>query len=123
MLYRHLIEGSIYVMLPIYILWIVNILLICGLFYRLLIRKNIDKLKAKSLSELILFTGSFSVILGILWQIIGLRQMLEVISEIGSISPKIIAGGIIVSMHSTIYGLLLFFLSFVAWFAFNRINK
>lgn len=110
-------------MLPIYILWIVNILLICGLFYRLLIRKNIDKLKAKSLSELILFTGSFSVILGILWQIIGLRQMLEVISEIGSISPKIIAGGIIVSMHSTIYGLLLFFLSFVAWFAFNRINK
>jgi hypothetical protein len=49
--------------------------------------------------------------------------MLSVINEVGDIAPSIIAGGIWVSSLSTIYGLLLFMLTFVAWFVARRLNK
>ncbi|MDY0102346.1 MAG: MotA/TolQ/ExbB proton channel family protein [Lentimicrobium sp.] len=123
MFYKHLHEGSIPVMLPIYILWMVSIILIILLAYRLYAKDAAKSFKTKSLSELILFLGSFSFLWGIICQVIGLLEMLSVINEVGDIAPSIIAGGIWVSSLSTIYGLLLFMLTFVAWFVARRLNK
>lgn len=123
MLYRHLHEGSIPVMLPIYILWMVSLILIGLLAYKLYAKDAAKSSKTKSLSELILFLGSFTFLWGVFCQMIGLLQILSVIDEVGDIAPPIIAGGLLVSSYSTVYGLFLFMLTFVAWFVARRVNK
>lgn len=123
MLYKHLHEGSIPVMLPIYILWMVSIILIGLLAYRLYAKDSVKSSKTKSLSELILFLGSFTFLWGMIWQVIGLLEILSVIDEVGDIAAPIIAGGLRVSLLSTIYGFVLFMLTFVAWFVARRVNK
>lgn len=123
MLYNHLTDGGIYAMLPIYILWVVSIILIAILAYRLFAKDSAKSNKTKSLSELILFLGSFAFLWGVIMQVLGLLGALEAIEVAGDISPALIAGGIKISLYAPTYGFMLFILTFVAWFVVRRVNK
>jgi hypothetical protein len=120
MLYKHLIEGAVYVMLPIYILWIINLVLIGILVYRWLLSKAKS---TKVLAEWILFLGSFTFLWGVLWQVLGLLGALSAIEAAGDISPGLIAAGFKISLYSSTYGFALLLISSVFWFINRQLNK
>ena len=60
--------------------------------------------------------GLFTMIAGILGQLIGLTAAFQAIEGAMDISPAIIAGGLKVSMITTLYGILINLLSILIWF-------
>ncbi len=60
--------------------------------------------------------GLFTMITGILGQLIGLMQAFKAIEQVNDISPAILAGGLKVSMITTLYGILIYLLSILIWF-------
>ncbi|MEQ6118418.1 MotA/TolQ/ExbB proton channel family protein [Reichenbachiella sp. MALMAid0571] len=63
--------------------------------------------------------GLFALIVGILGQMIGLMGAFEVVAEVGSISQALLAGGLKISSITTIYGMLIYILSFLIWFGLS----
>ncbi len=61
-------------------------------------------------------TGLFTMITGILGQLIGLVMAFDAIQNAGDISPSLVAGGLKVSMITTIYGICIYLLSILFWF-------
>jgi len=57
--------------------------------------------------------GIAAMVAGIVWTLIGLANMMDVIQMFGDASPVIVAGGLKVAMHSTLYGLCIYFLSLI----------
>jgi biopolymer transport protein ExbB/TolQ len=120
-MFRHLVEGGISFMLPVYVLYLVNLVLVAILligYFRKQPRKN-----AKKLSETILFLGSLALLIGILGQAIGIMQALDAIEAAGDVSLGLMAGGFKVSMLAPMYGFMLFILSFIVWFISRKLNK
>ncbi|MGF7138346.1 MotA/TolQ/ExbB proton channel family protein [Roseimarinus sediminis] len=118
---RHLYEGGIWFMLPIYLMYAVNLVLLAILlagYIRKQQRKN-----AKRMSEAILFFGSFAFLLGILGQAIGIMQALDAIQAAGDVSLGLMAGGFKVSMIAPMYGFMLFIVSFLVWFVYRSIGR
>ena len=64
--------------------------------------------------------GLFGFIFGILGQLIGMYQAFSVIEEVGDISPSLLAGGLKVSMITTLYGFCIYMLSLVLWFIIDN---
>ena len=60
--------------------------------------------------------GLFTMITGILGQLIGLMMAFKAIESAMDISPNIVAGGLKVSMISTLYGIIIYLLSILIWF-------
>lgn len=60
--------------------------------------------------------GLFTMITGILGQLVGLFEAFSVIQEIGDISPSILAGGLKVSMITTLTGIIIYLISILIWF-------
>ena len=60
--------------------------------------------------------GLFTMITGILGQLIGLTEAFKAIEAAMDISPAILAGGLKVSMITTLYGILINLLSILIWF-------
>lgn len=120
MIKLHLIEGGIYFMLPIYIMWIVvlffTIRFLLNYFSE---NKNTEKLKKQN--STILFVGSFAFLFGIFGQIIGFFQILDFISREGSVAPSIIAGGLKISLLAPLYGFVLLLISSLIWFIFKNL--
>ena len=73
--------------------------------------------------DAILFLGSLSFFLGILWQGIGLTEAMDTIQHFENISPQAIAGGLKVSMISSITGAILFVISAAFWFILRYQNS
>ena len=67
--------------------------------------------------------GLFSLVFGILAQMMGLYQAFSAIEQVGNISPALLAGGLKVSMISTIYGLVIFLLSYILWLGLDYMAK
>ncbi len=63
--------------------------------------------------------GLFALIIGILGQLIGLYQAFMGIEAMGSVSSAMLAGGLKVSMITTLYGLFIYVLSYIIWFALS----
>lgn len=59
--------------------------------------------------------GLFALVFGILGQLIGLYQAFIAIEQAGAISPALLAGGLKVSMITTLYGILIFLVSYLIW--------
>lgn len=124
MITRHLIEGGIYYMLPIYLLTIIIVALsLWTLFLRRKSSQKSSKPMEKGLINTIIFLGSLGFIWGMLGQIIGFMQIADVIHEYGDIAPSIIAGGIKVSMLTTAYGTILLLISGIIWFTLKSTSK
>jgi sorbitol-specific phosphotransferase system component IIC len=60
--------------------------------------------------------GLFTMITGILGQLIGLMMAFEAIERAGDISPAIMYGGLKISMYTTLYGIFIYMLSIFIWF-------
>jgi len=63
--------------------------------------------------------GLFTMITGILGQLIGLVEAFKAIEAAMDISPAIMAGGLKVSMITTLYGMLIYLISIIIWFALD----
>jgi putative Mn2+ efflux pump MntP len=60
--------------------------------------------------------GLFTMITGILGQLIGLLEAFKAIEQVNDISPAILAGGLKVSMITTLYGIFIYLFSILIWF-------
>jgi biopolymer transport protein ExbB/TolQ len=60
--------------------------------------------------------GLFTMIIGILGQLLGLVLAFGAIERAGDISPQLMFGGLKVSMYTTLYGILIYLLSILLWF-------
>lgn len=67
--------------------------------------------------------GIFTLVIGILGQLLGLYQAFSVIEQVGSISPAILAGGLKVSMIPTLYGIIIFLLAYLIWIVLDYMVK
>lgn len=78
--------------------------------YETTFRYQITKIKS---------VGLFALVFGIFAHLLGLYQMFSVIEQGGTYSPALVAGGLKVSAISTIYGLIIFLLSYLLWLALD----
>ena len=60
--------------------------------------------------------GLFTMVTGILGQLTGLFEAFSAIEEMGDISPGILAGGLKVSMITTLTGIVFYLISIAIWF-------
>ena len=83
--------------------------------YRLFSSGNPVDYKTSGISQ-ILQMGIFAAIFGIFGQCLGLFQAFMAIEAAGDVSPAMLAGGLKVSMITTLYGLFILLISFLIWF-------
>lgn len=57
--------------------------------------------------------GLGAAVAGIFFTLVGLTQMFDVIQRFGDVSFSIVCGGLKVAMHTTVYGLCVYFLSLI----------
>ncbi len=74
-----------------------------------------DPLKVRSRLPHIKAIGLFALITGILGQLIGLYEAFAAIERAMDISPSIMAGGLKISMITTLYGILIYLISILIW--------
>lgn len=67
--------------------------------------------------------GLFAMVIGILGQFIGLYGAFEAIEQAGQISQALLAGGLKVSSITSIYGILIFVISYLLWFGLKSIQS
>lgn len=75
----------------------------------------VQKKYTKSGLSLILLFGSLAIVSGFLGQAIGLIMAFNAIEVAGDISPRLVAGGLKVSMIAPLYGTVTFIFSLIAW--------
>lgn len=92
-----------------------------------LVRYSPAVMKGKAVTESvrisidsILFWGIMSVATGILGQISGIYNALNIIIKASDISPQIVMKGFSESFTSTIYGFYIFILSGLIWYFLKR---
>jgi biopolymer transport protein ExbB/TolQ len=68
----------------------------------------------------ILFWGAFSAVLGVYAQLSGIYRALRTIIDAPEISPPVIAEGMTISFHTTLFGLSVFLIAGLAWFILYR---
>lgn len=74
-----------------------------------------DPVKVRSRLPHIKAIGLFALITGILGQLIGLYDAFAAIERAMDISPPIMAGGLKVSMITTMYGMVIYLISILIW--------
>jgi len=67
--------------------------------------------------------GLFALVLGMLGQFIGLFTAFELIGGGMEISPQLMAQGVKVSMITSIYGMIIFTVSYLIWFILKFFKK
>jgi len=67
--------------------------------------------------------GLFGFVLGMLGQFIGLFEAFDVISNGMTITPALLAGGLKVSSITSIYGMIIFLVSYLSWFALEFLRS
>lgn len=83
----------------------------------------IKKTQDENQLALIKSVGLFALVFGILGQFIGLYGALQHISQVESVSSAMLAGGIRVSSITSIYGMIIFILSYLMWFILKLISS
>ena len=59
--------------------------------------------------------GLLALVIGVLAQLIGLYSAFSAIEQMGQISAPMLAGGLKVSSITTLYGLFVFIIGYIAW--------
>ena len=88
-------------------------------FIPVLLKKEFDFGKTKTRLKHIKTIGSFSLVTGILGQLIGLYGAFEAIESSGAVSQTLLVGGLKISMITTLYGIIIFLISLFLWFIFD----
>lgn len=81
-----------------------------------------ESTKAPSAS-LVKEIGIFGLIFGIFGQFMGLYQAFSAIEQMGSVSPALLAGGLKVSVITTIYGMIIFVISWLLYFGLKAVGS
>lgn len=76
--------------------------------------------KTKNKLDLIKSFGLLAMITGVLGQLIGLFDALKAIEQMGQVAPGILAGGLKVSMITTLYGLTIYVISLIIWISLKH---
>lgn len=79
--------------------------------------------KSKDKLDLIKSFGLLAAVIGVLGQLIGLFDALKFIEQAGQIAPGMLAGGIKVSMITTLYGLFIYVISLIIWLTLSYRNS
>ncbi|NOQ26665.1 MAG: hypothetical protein GQ564_15000 [Bacteroidales bacterium] len=122
MVVKHLFEGGPAFMSVIYAMWIVVIFIVI----RFLINYFSDKKDLQKLTKqnsIILFVGSFTFLLGLTGQMIGMYHALDSVQKAGDIQLSLIAGGIRVTLIAPLYGFGLLLISSIIWFLFRNLLR
>jgi len=96
------------------ILTIILVALIATAVYSLIKIKR-DGSSSKSVS-LVKEIGIFGFVFGIFGQFLGLYQAFTAIEAAGDVSPALLAGGLKVSMITTLYGMIIFVIAWLLYF-------
>jgi hypothetical protein len=101
------------------------IMLAISVYYFVLIStgKAEDKTNFSHKLAYVKSVGLFTMITGILGQLIGLLDAFKAIERMGDISPGILAGGLKVSMITTLYGILIYLFSILIWFLLDLMHQ
>ncbi|WP_075601944.1 MotA/TolQ/ExbB proton channel family protein [Saccharicrinis aurantiacus] len=91
----------------------IMLLIIIGAGAYMLLLKPQDKVDEKL--SLIKIFGLIALTIGILGQVIGLHQAFSYLGEVGSVEPKVMYGGIKVSMIPTMYGMVVYVVSLITY--------
>lgn len=59
--------------------------------------------------------GLFALVTGIFGQLLGLYGAFGAFAEAGSVSPTILSSGLRISMITTVYGFIIYILSYLIW--------
>ncbi len=78
-----------------------------------------EKVNFKHQLKYIKSLGLFTMITGILGQLIGLMDAFRAIEQMGDISPGILAGGLKISLITTLTGIIFYLISIVIWFTLD----
>ncbi len=73
--------------------------------------------------DLIRMSGSLSLAVGFMSQIIGIVQALEAIRAAADVSPEIVMGGAIVSFYAPIWGSIVFVFSMLFYYILKEVLK
>lgn len=100
------------------------VILVMVVYYTVAVMKReVPEEKLKYRLTYIRKVGLFALVFGIFGQLLGLYMAFDVIQELGDVSPAILAGGIKVSMLSTLYGVVIYLLSWLFWFGLEALNS
>lgn len=80
---------------------------------RIRLSKEVSDFQLNSIKSM----GLFAMVFGMLGQLIAIFSAFEYIEEAGGISQAILAGGLKVSSITTIYGIIIFLISYLIWLA------
>ena len=96
---------------------ILCIILVIAVFYLfIIVRKDYkDLTETRKRLKYIRSLGLFGLVMGALGQMIGLYSAFSAIEMAMDISPAIMAGGLKVSMITTMYGMLIFLIAYLLW--------
>jgi len=102
---------------------ILLVVLVMGVTNAIIVFNNNSGLNEKMNQHLsrIKSVGLFGLVFGILGQLIGLYSAFVQIQAMGNVSPAILAGGIKVSMITTIYGIIIFLIAYLIWFGLDAL--
>ena len=67
--------------------------------------------------------GLLALVIGILGQLIGLFDAFSAIQQMGQVPPAMLAGGLKVSLITTLYGLIIFIIAQLLWLATHYFKK
>ncbi|MDR9408153.1 MAG: MotA/TolQ/ExbB proton channel family protein [Balneolaceae bacterium] len=102
------------------ILTIILVALIATAVYSLIKIKR-DGSSSKSVS-LVKEIGIFGFVFGIFGQFLGLYQAFNAIEAAGDVSPALLAGGLKVSMITTLYGMTIFVIAWLLYFGLKLLT-
>ncbi|UXP33143.1 MotA/TolQ/ExbB proton channel family protein [Reichenbachiella agarivorans] len=66
--------------------------------------------------------GTFAMVFGVLGQFIGLYAAFQSIEVVGQVSQALLASGLKVSSITSIYGILIFLISYLLWFGLKALK-
>jgi hypothetical protein len=104
---------------PLSLLVVVNVVLIVLVGVRLGDRSRRPDVVLENRLNAILFWGAMAMVLGFLGQYAGIYRALHAIIGASAISPRVVAMGFAESFTTTLFGLQIFVVSAVAWFALS----
>ncbi len=97
------------------------LLSLLAVFVRSIVRKGDEKSLNQSIQTLKTI-GTLGLVVGILGQLIGLFSAFSVIEASEGMSPGILAGGLKVSLITTLYGLLIYIIYLLCSMVLKRIK-
>lgn len=111
-------RGGIF-MWPLLLMAFVNLFLVCKKVFDLFISPSSNEVQMERGINAILFWGVLSAVLGFYAHFMGIYLAMEEIVAAADISPAIVAGGYAMSLITVLFGLLIFMISALCWFAFR----